>query len=50
MPVETSGHAALDSVHRSRDSFLTLGFAEEVEMIALDGEFYDAEAFSLADP
>ena len=47
MPIETSGHAALDSVHGSREGLLVVGFAEEVDVIALDRELDDAEAFSL---
>ena len=47
MPIETSGHAAENPVHGLREGLLVVGLAEEVDVIALDRELDDAEAFSL---
>ena len=47
MPIETSGHAAENPVHGLREGLLIVGFAEEVDVIALDRELDDAEAFSI---
>ncbi len=49
VPVESPCHAALDSVHGARESLLALSLAEEVNVVALDRELDDAEAFPLAD-
>jgi len=47
LAIEVAGQRGLETVHGTGEGGLGFGFAEEVDVIALDGELDDAEALLL---